>query len=79
MEKFFYNLVACSKVSLIILPFSDVIPNVGEADSISHSKPSAQKRKPRFEIPDLEPKKSDGRLIIDGEDMQEKVDNCKSQ
>ena len=38
-----------------------------------------QKSKPRFEIPDLEPKKPDNKFIVDGEDLNEKVDNCKSQ
>ena len=41
--------------------------------------PAKHISKLKFEIPDLEPKKPDNKFIVDGEDLNEKVDNCKSQ
>ena len=41
--------------------------------------PKQPKAKPRFEFPDLEPKEPDGKFMVDGEDLNEKKDQCKSQ
>ena len=63
----------------VFLFFPDVITKASDHwDSSSRSSTSTHP-KPKFEFPDLEPKQSDGRLIVDGKDMQEEVNNCKSQ